>query len=214
MYYVQLSICSCRFHWIPLHSNSNRLVLHVESISIGSSIFSYISIFFNFISPSFFLSHLKEKASKFAKKRKTTRGIKIEMIRNIVTCPTFVIANFNWLLFVSHVYSVLFPPDSSSPLSASSFSFYPLLGLHQCVRCKWNSIYPPSCSARLFHSFFFLSVFTYIPFYFRVTLSICQGTTKWRISFVSVKVCFDGASGLFLLAIVPNFEEHFIRSSF
>lgn len=59
-----------------------------------------------------------------------------------------------------------------------------------------------------FVSLFFLFLFSRtFPFSFRVTLSICQDRTKWRISFVSVKVCFNGASGLFQLAIVPNFEE-------
>lgn len=62
----------------------------------------------------------------------------------------------------------------------------------------------PDSFVLLFFLFLFSRTF---PFSFRVTLSICQGTTKWRISFVSVKVCFNGASGLFQLAIVPNFEE-------
>lgn len=51
-----------------------------------------------------------------------------------------------------------FPPflSPSSPLSANSFfSFYPLLGQRHCVGCKWNSIYPPPRSARLFRTFFF-----------------------------------------------------------
>lgn len=80
------SIAIDLFLQIPLDSNRLSFFMPIR-ISIGPSIFSYIWFFL--ISPSFvfFFSHLKEKASKFAKKRKITRGIKIEMIRNIVTSP-------------------------------------------------------------------------------------------------------------------------------
>lgn len=97
------------FLQIPLDSNRPSFFTPTRTNFYLPLHFSLYFDFFKFHS-SFvlFFSHLKEKASKFARKRKIKRGIKIEMIRNIVT--SFVIANFNWLLFVSHVHSVLFPP--------------------------------------------------------------------------------------------------------